>query len=58
MTGAGREIDRELRHLGDRLKGWRLRPILNPRNSTFGRVTNTSIVVWPKEYQLGLKLIF
>ncbi len=33
-------------------------PDLNPRNTTFGRVTNTSIIVWPKEYQLGLKLIF
>lgn len=33
-------------------------PDLNPRNATFGRVTNSSQVHLPREYQLGLKLIF
>jgi hypothetical protein len=33
-------------------------PDLNPRNNTFGRVANTNQVALPREYQLGLKLIF
>jgi hypothetical protein len=33
-------------------------PDLGPRNSTFGRVTNSSAIHLPREYQLGLKLIF
>ena len=33
-------------------------PDLNPRNTTFGRVTNTTLVVLPREFQLGLKLLF
>jgi hypothetical protein len=33
-------------------------PDLNPRNATFGRVTNSSQVHLPREYQLGLKLMF
>ena len=33
-------------------------PDLNPRNPTFGRVTSTAQVVLPREFQLGLKLLF
>jgi Carboxypeptidase regulatory-like domain/TonB dependent receptor len=33
-------------------------PDLGPRNSTFGRVTNSSQIHLPREYQLGLKLLF
>jgi hypothetical protein len=33
-------------------------PDLNPRNTTFGRVNNSSQVHLPREYQLGLKLMF
>jgi hypothetical protein len=33
-------------------------PDLNPRNATFGRVTNSSQVHLPREYQIGLKLLF
>jgi hypothetical protein len=33
-------------------------PDLNPRNTTFGRVTNTDPVALPREYQIGLKLLF
>lgn len=33
-------------------------PDLNPRNATFGRVDNSSQVHLPREYQIGLKLMF
>jgi hypothetical protein len=33
-------------------------PDLNPRNATFGRVNNSSQVHLPREYQIGLKLMF
>ncbi|MDX2043915.1 MAG: carboxypeptidase-like regulatory domain-containing protein [Acidobacteriota bacterium] len=33
-------------------------PDLNPRNTTFGRVNNSSQVHLPREYQIGLKLMF
>jgi hypothetical protein len=33
-------------------------PDLNPRNATFGRVANSSQVHLPREYQIGLKLLF
>ncbi len=38
---------------------WRFNgPDVNPRNATFGRVTNSSQVHLPREYQIGLKLLF
>jgi hypothetical protein len=33
-------------------------PDLNPRNTTFGRVANTGQIALPREYQLGLRLVF
>jgi hypothetical protein len=33
-------------------------PDLNPRNTTFGRVANTAQIALPREYQLGLRLVF
>lgn len=33
-------------------------PNLNPRDSNFGRVTNTDSPTLPREYQLGLRLVF
>jgi len=33
-------------------------PDLNPRNATFGRVTNSNPFALPREYQIGLKLLF
>lgn len=33
-------------------------PVLNPRDSNFGRVTNTDSPTNPREFQLGLKLVF
>lgn len=33
-------------------------PVLNSRDTNFGRVTNTDTVVLPREYQLGLRLVF
>jgi hypothetical protein len=33
-------------------------PVLNPRDTNFGRVTNTNLVTLPREYQLGLRLVF
>ncbi len=33
-------------------------PVLNPRDANFGRVTSTSSPTLPREYQLGLRLVF
>lgn len=33
-------------------------PVLNPRDSNFGRVTSTSSPTLPREFQLGLRLVF
>lgn len=33
-------------------------PVLNPRDSNFGRVTNTDSPTNPREFQLGLRLVF
>ena len=33
-------------------------PVLNPRDSNFGRVTNTDSPTNPREFQMGLKLLF
>ena len=33
-------------------------PVLNPRDANFGRVTNTDSPTNPREFQLGLRLIF
>ena len=33
-------------------------PNLNPRDSNFGRVTNTQSPTLPREFQLGLRLVF
>jgi hypothetical protein len=33
-------------------------PVLNSRDTNFGRVTNTDTVVLPREFQLGLRLVF
>jgi hypothetical protein len=33
-------------------------PDLNPLNATFGQVTSSSLNMLPREYQLGLKLLF
>jgi hypothetical protein len=33
-------------------------PVLNPRDSNFGRVTNTDSPTLPREFQLGLRLVF
>jgi hypothetical protein len=33
-------------------------PVLNSRDTNFGRVTNTNTVTLPREYQLGLRLVF
>jgi hypothetical protein len=33
-------------------------PVLNPRDSNFGRVTSTASPTLPSEYQLGLRLVF
>lgn len=33
-------------------------PVLDPRDSNFGRVTNTASPTLPREFQLGLRLVF
>lgn len=33
-------------------------PVLNPRDTNFGRVTNTDIIQLPRELQLALRLVF
>lgn len=33
-------------------------PVLNPRDANFGRVTNTDSPTYPREFQLGLRLVF
>ncbi len=33
-------------------------PVLNPRDVNFGRVTNTATIQLPREFQLGLRLVF
>lgn len=33
-------------------------PVLNPRDANFGRVTSTSSPTLPREFQLGLRLLF
>jgi hypothetical protein len=33
-------------------------PVLNPRDTNFGRVTSTDPIAQPREYQLGLRLVF
>jgi hypothetical protein len=33
-------------------------PVLNPRDANFGRVTNTDSPTNPREFQLGLRLVF
>ncbi|NWF84923.1 MAG: TonB-dependent receptor [Bryobacteraceae bacterium] len=33
-------------------------PVLNPRDANFGRVTNTDSPTLPREFQLGLRLVF
>lgn len=33
-------------------------PVLNPRDTNFGRVTNTDPIQLPREFQLGLRLVF
>lgn len=33
-------------------------PVLNSRDVNFGRVTNTDTIALPREYQLGLRLVF
>ncbi len=35
-----------------------LAPVLDPRNATFGRVTNTDSPTLPREFQFGLRLVF
>jgi hypothetical protein len=33
-------------------------PVINPRDANFGRVTNTDSPTLPREFQLGLRLVF
>lgn len=33
-------------------------PVLNPRDTNFGRVTNSNLITLPREFQLGLRLVF
>ncbi|MFN0171537.1 MAG: carboxypeptidase regulatory-like domain-containing protein [Bryobacteraceae bacterium] len=33
-------------------------PVLSPRDANFGRVTNTDSPTYPREFQLGLRLVF
>jgi hypothetical protein len=32
--------------------------VLNPRDANFGRVTSTATNALPREFQLGLRLVF